>query len=179
MQIKYYVLLLCASLILVSCSATKPKSNKPSHRLNQITIKPNEETIKQNDALFKYYQQWLGTPYKLGGLTKEGVDCSGFVYNVYLDLYGITLPRRSSDMISAVLIIDSKDSLQRGDIVFFQNSKKRINHVGIYLQDKRFIHSSSSNGVIISSIEETYWKQHYRCGGRLKTKGINKIKQKD
>lgn len=160
MRIKYYYVLLFFSLLLGSCAT---KKQLPSQAVPIAT----ETKEYDNDVLTAYCNDWLGSPYKLGGVTKKGVDCSGFVYSTYKDLYDVTLPRRSAEMISAVEAINTKDSLQKGDILFFNNKAGKINHVGIYLENNRFIHSSSSRGIIISTLEETYWKQHYRCGGRL------------
>ncbi|MDR1846593.1 MAG: C40 family peptidase [Bacteroidales bacterium] len=163
MRIKYCYILFLSFFILGGCATKKQVQT-------DIVSNPNKKTEKINDALTDYCNEWLGSPYKFGGLSKKGVDCSGFVYSVYRDLYGVTLPRRSADMITAVSVVDSKDSLQRGDILFFHNGKGKINHVGIYLESNRFIHSSTSQGVIISTLNETYWQLHYHCGGHLSNK---------
>ena len=160
MKINYYCLLLLSLMFLSGCAT---KRQLPT----QIESEAVKEKEIESDALVTYCETWIGSPYKLGGTSKKGVDCSGFVYTAFKDLYEITLPRRSADMISVVKVIDSKDLLLKGDILFFNNKAGKINHVGIYLGDNRFVHSSSSQGVIISTLEETYWKNHYHCGGRL------------
>src|SRR5574344_37637 len=96
--IKY---ILCLSLIALACSCSLLRN------------KSNEE----NSDLTRYYKSWLGTKYLAGGTTKDGVDCSGFVQNVYKDVYGISLPRRSSDMETVVNPVDSRTDLREGDLV--------------------------------------------------------------
>ncbi len=133
----------------------------------------NKEAYKQSkaylnsidDRLCNYCLSWVGTPHMIGGTSKQGVDCSGFVQNVYKDLYNIQLPRRSADMEKVVQTID-KGRLKEGDLVFF--GKSSVNHVGIYLRDNNFIHTSTSKGVIVSSLEEKYWRQNFLHGGHHK-----------
>ena len=134
------------------------------------TEKPVKEkprgTHKVSD-LRAYCLDWLGTPHRMGGTTKQGVDCSGFVCNVYKEIYGISLPRRSQDMAKVCKIINNKNDLKEGDLVFFNNKKGgTINHVGIFFDKDKFIHTSSSKGVTIGRFAETYWAERFRCGGR-------------
>ena len=133
-------------------------------RVNALGI---ERGPSDNELLYNTIQKWMGTPYRYGGTTKEGVDCSAFVGNVYLSVYNIKLHRVADDMRRDVTLI-SRSELREGDIVFFTNSKKRVSHVGIYLKDGLFAHSSTSRGVIISRLDDTYWKEHFYKGGRVK-----------
>ncbi len=108
-------------------------------------------------------KEYLGIPYRRGGSTKKGMDCSGFARTVYDRLLGINLPSSSADQFHSQELqkIDTRE-LQTGDLVFFGSSKKkRISHVGIYLSDGQFIHASSSEGVIVSSLSDRYWKKRY------------------
>ena len=105
-------------------------------------------------------------PHVMGGMTKSGVDCSGFVYNVYKDVYGISLPRNSQDMETVVEPINDKSKLKEGDLVFFNGRSGKVNHVGIYIKDDTFVHTSTSRGVMISNLNEKYWANIYRRGGR-------------
>ena len=126
-------------------------------------------TSGDDKALYDVLMTWMGTPYKYGGTTHDGVDCSGFVGNVYQSRYGIKLHRTANDIQQDVTIID-RDDLQEGDILFFVNSHGKVSHVGIFLKDDVFVHSSTSNGVSLSRFESGYWSQHfYRCG-RVKGK---------
>lgn len=136
----------------------------------EVVVAPKEEKRIENkhkvSDLRAYCLDWLGTPHRMGGTTKQGVDCSGFVCNVYKEIYGITLPRRSQDMAKACKTISKKD-LEEGDLVFFNNKKGgSINHVGIFLDKDKFIHTSSSKGVTVGRLTETYWAERFRCGGR-------------
>ena len=105
----------------------------------------------------------------------RGVDCSGLTYNIYKKVYHKHLKRNSDDQRKENCRKVSKGKLQEGDLVFFHNGKNKrtATHVGIYLKDNRFIHASTSRGVIISSLNEDYYRKHwYRRvwmqGGRVK-----------
>ena len=101
---------------------------------------------------------WLGVPYRGGGNSKRGVDCSGLTSHLYKKVYHKKLKRNSDDQRTQDCHKVSKRNLREGDLVFFHNGrKKRIaSHVGIYLKDNKFIHASTSRGVIISSLNEDY-----------------------
>ena len=105
-------------------------------------------------------KEYLGIPYRRGGNSTRGFDCSGFARMVYDRLFGIELPHSSSDQFrsSDLQRIATRD-LQPGDLIFF--GKKRINHVGVYLSDGQFIHASSSQGVMVSSLDDRYWKKRF------------------
>lgn len=104
-------------------------------------------------------QQYLGAPYVYGGTTTRGFDCSGYTQKVFSDL-GIKLNRTSRDQFAQGTAV-SKSNLQAGDLVFFNTSGRGVSHVGIYIGNNKFIHSSTSKGVIISSLSERYWAPRY------------------
>ncbi|MDE7375256.1 MAG: C40 family peptidase [Muribaculaceae bacterium] len=107
---------------------------------------------------------WQGTPYKSGGTTRRGVDCSGFVMQTYVNSLGIKLPRTSAAQAKFCKKIKKKDMVP-GDLVFFNTSGKDVSHVGIYIGQDRFIHASSSKGVIVSHLDQEYWhKRLVQCG---------------
>ena len=123
-----------------------------------------ESSYNETDAIkvANTAKTYIGTPYRYGGITKKGIDCSGLVYNVYGTI-DIDLPRSSFAMSGVGEVID-KEEAQVGDLIFFKTlNRTRINHVGIISRIKDgiiyFIHSSSSRGVIESSLKETYYKQ--------------------
>lgn len=124
-----------------------------------------EDVRIQDTNLAQYYESWLGTPHQIGGISKQGVDCSGFVYNVYRDVYGIKLPRSAHEMSKVVTKIN-QTNLQEGDLVFFGKTRQKANHVGIYLKDNTFVHTSSSRGVIISSLDDKYWSKLFYLAAR-------------
>lgn len=123
---------------------------------------------KDNPKLYAAIDKWYGTPYQYGGCSTQGVDCSCFVGNIFKSVYGITLHRVASDIQQDVKLISRKE-LREGDIVFFTNSNGKVSHVGIYLKDDMFVHSSTSRGVVVSTLENNYWKQHFYKGGRHKS----------
>jgi len=121
----------------------------------------------QHEKLAASIGAYLDARYKYGGNDAKAIDCSGFVRAVFQEVYDIKLPRKAAEMYR----LGSKvwnGSLATGDLVFFSTAGWRsINHVGIYLSDNKFVYSSSSQGVTISSLEEEYWKRRYRGGRRL------------
>ena len=107
----------------------------------------------------------LGSPYKWGGTTTDGFDCSGFTMYVFQKA-GVKLPHQSkaqAEMGQAV----KKEDLQPGDLVFFNTSGQGISHVGIYLGDNVFIHSATDKGVIKSSLNEPYYAERYVTARRV------------
>ncbi|MDE6085443.1 MAG: C40 family peptidase [Muribaculaceae bacterium] len=123
---------------------------------------------KEAKALVKTARKWLGTPYKYGGDTRKGVDCSAMVMNVYNEALKIKLPRTTRTQREFATQV-KKGDLQPGDLVFFSPGVKgkNISHVGMYIGSDRFIHASSSRGVVVSSLEEKYYRDHYHSGGRV------------
>ena len=121
----------------------------------------------ENKDLYETVNSWLGVPYLYGGTDRNGIDCSAFVGVVYKTVYGVTLHRTANDILRDVSLI-SRSQLTEGDILFFTNSKGKVSHVGIYLKDNLFAHSSTSNGVSVSSLENSYWKKHFYKAGRVK-----------
>lgn len=121
-------------------------------------------TAGDDKALFEVLTTWMGVPYKYGGTTRSGVDCSAFVGAVYKERYKVTLHRTANDMQQDVTFV-GRNQLQQGDILFFTNSNGKVAHVGLYLKDATFVHASTSSGVILSRFDTGYWsKRLYRCG---------------
>lgn len=142
----------------------KKSSGKPSGTAGSAGIEMND---KDNPKLYAAIDSWFGTPYQYGGCSTEGIDCSCFVGEVFKSVYGVTLHRTASDIQKDVSDV-RRSNLREGDIVFFTNSNGKVSHVGIYLKDDMFVHSSTSNGVSISTLENNYWKSHFYKGGRHK-----------
>ena len=126
----------------------------------------NVESIS-NPALYEYISEWLGTPYRYSGGTKKGIDCSGLVCELYRSAYQTALTGTAKELYTKVNPI-KKDELIEGDLVFFKIRKSRVSHVGIYLGSNKFAHASTQRGVIISDLDEAYYKKYYYKGGRLK-----------
>ena len=113
-------------------------------------------------------RNWIGVPYRNGGTTKQGVDCSGLTSAIYKKVYRKNLERSSEDQRKKDCKKVKKRKLEEGDLVFFHNGrkKKRATHVGIYLKEDLFIHASTSRGVSIGNLNEDYWEKHWLSGGK-------------
>ncbi|OOF68253.1 NlpC/P60 family protein [Rodentibacter caecimuris] len=126
-------------------------------------IKTNRPTkVVTDQVLANIYRKWSGTRYRMGGTTKRGIDCSAFMQAIFLEAYGINLPRSTSEQRFLGKKI-AKYTLQKGDLVFFRKN----HHVGVYIGNNQFMHASSSQGVTISSLDEAYWLRTYTQSRRI------------
>lgn len=163
---KLYILLI-GLFSLAACNSTKNISYKSAEYKNKEIRERgktrSDKVAKEASSVLKEAHKFLGTPYKYGGTTKSGLDCSGLVINAF-DVAGIKMPRISRDQANEGKEIRLRD-VREGDLVFFKTSGSRISHVGIVENVKNgeifFIHSSTSKGVIVSSLEETYWNKRF------------------
>ncbi len=161
---KLFLLLVACGSMMVSCRSGKDVSD--GYRNQYFGIKVSKD---DNRALYKEVDGWIGVPYKYGGNSKRGVDCSGFVGNIYSIVYGVKLQRSSELIFKKNCKKIKKGKLEEGDLVFFKSGKKKkINHVGIYLKDNKFVHASASRGVMVSSLDEDYYKRNFMNAGRVK-----------
>lgn len=122
------------------------------------------ESLK-NLSLFGFIEDWFGTRYRLGGSTKKGIDCSALTGGLLMAVYGFAMPRTAKQQYHETEHI-KKEDLKEGDLVFF-NTHGGVSHVGLYLENNYFVHASSSQGVTISSLEDTYYAKRFICGGRV------------
>jgi len=121
----------------------------------------------QNIPLLQKIDEWWGTPYALGGNSKRGVDCSYFTLDVMNAIYNTNLKRTAAEQYEQSEKIDWSD-LKEGDLIFFKTDGSRsISHVGIYLTNNKFAHASTSQGVTISDLSETYWQKRLYSLGRV------------
>ena len=145
------------------------RSEKKLERLEDA-VEP-EANVRVAEKIVKHAKGFEGTRYKFGGTTKKGMDCSGLVYVSFLE-EGLSLPRTSRAMSLQGKRLYLKE-VSTGDLLFFETNKNKkvINHVGLVVQTDRdniyFIHSSTSRGVIISSLSETYWKDNFVMARRV------------
>ncbi len=109
--------------------------------------------------LYKQHDEWRGVKYRMGGMSKSGTDCSGFVKLTFASLFDLELPRSTHQQVKAGIDVNVAD-LQSGDLVFFKINK-RTQHVGIYLEESKFLHASTSRGVMVSSMTHPYWQSRY------------------
>lgn len=157
-----------------SCSSLK-KRKKQKEKLNaeqQVLLQKysahvQSDIASQHLALYQFIDAWWGVPHKIGGTEKTGVDCSGFVVRLFDDVYHKQVPRTTDDLFSTAVPIDTAQ-LNTGDLVFivFQGRKK-VSHVGVYLQEGRFVHASTSKGVRIDYMRDSYYKKQQFSGGRI------------
>ena len=120
-----------------------------------------------NIPLLQDVDYWWGTKYCMGGSTENCIDCSAFTQNVLLDVYALNIPRTAQQQYDSCMHI-STAALQQGDLVFFQTTgRKGISHVGVYMANNKFAHASVSNGVMISDLNDPYWKPKFRGAGRM------------
>lgn len=117
----------------------------------------------QNGRLYAFIDQWLGTPYKFGGLDKDGVDCSGLALLLEQQVYGINIPRVTSQQVT-VIKRKYEEDLKEGDLVFFDFDGKQFSHVGVYLQNGYIVHASSIKGVMIVPLHGAIYKYFSRAG---------------
>ena len=134
----------------------------------QLLFAAPPPNVSQRIAFVNNALSYLGTPYRYGGCSAKGMDCSGFVYRTGIDVLALQMPRRSDALAEYAKRITDEE-IQPGDLLFF-NTAGGISHVGIYIGAGKFIHSASDGphiGVIISSIQESYWKKTYRFAGSM------------
>lgn len=137
----------------------------------QTQIAPSAHSMDMNDQhdvqarLIQQYNTWYQAPYKMGGLSRNGVDCSGFTYLTFRDRLGYTIPRTTKSQVQIGVKV-ARDSLHIGDLVFFHTSIYS-DHVGIYLGDSNFLHASTSKGVMISTLNQEYWAERYWTARRV------------
>lgn len=121
----------------------------------------------KNKDLYRFITGWTGVRYKLGGLDKNGIDCSGFALILERDIYGLTLPRRSKDQANAIKKKD-KNNLNEGDLIFFAFGGKEVDHVGVYLNNDFFVHASTTRGVVVDDLRLPIYQQSIVKTGTLK-----------
>ena len=152
-------------------SAKKEPVSKTSTAAKTETAKKTTKQAKPASKptnLEKYAKEWLGAKYVYGAASKKKTDCSGYVMQVYKGFYNIALDHNAQRIYDDGRGYSIKRTkLQEGDLVFFGNFWK-ISHVGIYLKGNRFIHASTSKGVVITSMDDNYWSSRYKGARRFK-----------
>lgn len=159
---------------------TDPETRKPDikiadkHEQSSGSIKKTyaaklnvpESDIK-NEKLYQFIDDWYAVPYKYGGKDKKGIDCSGFTGVLCSTIYNKKVSPSSRAIYEETTRINTSD-LKEGDLVFFIINGKSVSHVGVYLQHNKFVHASTHKGVIISDLDEPYYKKYFYKAGRLK-----------
>ncbi len=130
-----------------------------------IIMDVNAENLS-NTALLQQIDDWWGTKYCHGGVNYSCIDCSAFTQMMLRDVYHVRIPRTAVEQYKLTRRV-KENELKEGDLVFFNTTSSGISHVGLYLTNDKFVHASSSNGVIISDLNEAYWKKRFSGGGRV------------
>ncbi len=160
-------------------------TTKPAITNNLSEIKTNNRELKHflstgygktlnigntsPDDIIKTARKYIGTPHRMGGTSLKGIDCSGLVMMAFAD-YGISLPHNSQEQARYGQVITDKYQLKPGDMVFFINTyktSKYITHAGICIGNNQFIHTSSSKGVMVTSLDNSWWKDKFIFGTRV------------
>ncbi len=167
-----FVLAGCMALLASSCSVSrevpdatpqKPLSREERNQYTQQLGIPISG--RENPELIREVALWVGTPYRYGGTSRTGVDCSGFIVTVSRNVYGRQLPRTTSGIANETRRVNRR-GLRDGDVVFFRTKGRKVSHAGIYLGNGYFAHASSSRGVVIDNLNADYWSRRFIRGGR-------------
>lgn len=144
--------------------SNRERSEKKEYYSKKFGLELNRES---NLKLYDAINGWIGVKYKFGACTKAGIDCSCLVNELYREAYSCNTPRDTKGLLDKIKKI-KKHKLKEGDLVFFKMEGRKIDHVGIYLSDKKFVHASTKHGVMISSLEEEHFKKAFKTAGRLR-----------
>jgi len=172
--------LFCLGLMILSCFYTSCKSKKiitdaskakvissGSIKERYASIMNVKEKDLDNEKLYRFIDSWIGVPYRNGGMDKRGVDCSGFTILLAKEIYNKPLSRTARSMAGNVKRKFEKD-LKEGDLVFFDFEGQKFSHVGIYLRNNKFVHASTSKGVIISDLKDPWYYKYFSRAGSVK-----------
>lgn len=163
-----FTLMLSAALLGLSGCANASLSTQAVTKSQILAEKKRQSVALSNPAndasqkVLSVYRNWAGTRYRLGGTTKAGIDCSAFVKTTMHGAFNLHLPRSTAEQKNVGREI-SKSALRPGDLVFFRQN----HHVGVYIGGGKFVHASSSRGVMTSSLSESYWARHYTQSRRV------------
>lgn len=171
---KIFLVLFSIAIFFTSCSAVNHvhghKTITTAGSLKSKNKDKKESLLTTN--ILSNAENYLGVPYKLGGMTSSGMDCSGLIVRVFGDNH-IKMPRRSIDQAKEGMHIHIKD-VRRGDLLFFAtiNGSSDVSHIGIVHMieqsgEIKFIHASTKRGVIISSLDENYWNKAFLFAKRV------------
>lgn len=161
--VKHAVLAVLVSFVLGGCASNQHLSPTPQH--SQYHPEESAPGSVKADKLWQVFERYQGAPYHYGGTTGRGFDCSGFITTAYRESLGQQLPRTTSLMLRHGEAV-SPGNIEPGDIVFFRIAGKE-QHAGIYMGDNRFIHASTSSGVIMSDLNGYYWRDRFSQARRF------------
>ncbi len=170
-----FLLVLLLTISITSCRTHKEttknsEKDKPTNSTKIKTIYAQllnvDEKKIENLKLFTFIDNWYGVPYKYGGKSKDGVDCSAFTTALLAFVYNKTIEGTAASIFYQCKPVP-KVKLTEGDLVFFKIENDNISHVGVYLQNNKFVHASTKKGVIIDDLDEPYYKKYFFKGGKF------------
>ena len=174
-SIVFLYLVIFTPLIYTSCKskniitdASKSKAiSSGSIKERYASLLNVKEKELDNEKLYRFIDNWMGVPYRSGGMDKKGVDCSGFTFLLEKEIYNRDLPRIARTMADKVKRKYEED-LKEGDLVFFNFDGQKFSHVGVYLHNNKFVHASTSKGVIISDLKDPWYYKYFSRAGSVK-----------
>lgn len=151
----------------ISETSANPERNGGPVMASFSAYEPGDspEIRERKSSLKAAYNDWKGVPYRLGGYSFKGVDCSAFMQIVYRDYLSSDLPRTTEEQLDHGRSVP-KDRLRTGDMVFFKTGRRTL-HVGVMVNEQEFMHASTSSGVMISGLQERYWQEVYLGARRV------------
>jgi len=162
-MVKKLLIILVASCVLSACSSKRYVVKSSTTAAAAADVMAN----LKNKSLYSFITNWAGVKYKLGGLDKNGIDCSGFALLLNKEIYGVQLPRRSRDQ-AEVIKNTNPGQLKEGDLIFFSFSGNEVDHVGVYLKDDYFVHASTNRGVVVDNIKIPVYQNALVKAGPIK-----------
>lgn len=136
-----------------------------SSRFRSLHTSPS--SFRQETAIRMAAESWLGVPYRLGGNSKKGIDCSGLAVQLYREVFHTSLPRSAKEQRTLGYAVHAP-YLKPGDLLFFRFKREEgIEHVGVYLGDGQFVHASQTRGVVIDRLDTPYYRKHLVVARRV------------
>jgi hypothetical protein len=174
-SIVYFYLVILLPLFYTSCKSKKIITDASKFKASSSgTIKERyayllnvKEKELDNEKLYRFIDNWIGVPYRIGGIDKKGVDCSGFIFLLEKEVFNKDLPRTARTMAEKIKRKYEQD-LEEGDLVFFDFDGQKFSHVGFYLHNNKFVHASTSKGVIISDLKDPWYYKYFTRAGSIK-----------
>jgi cell wall-associated NlpC family hydrolase len=168
-KVKYFLLFLLLSTACGSIQRSESKIDSAERKalLDKYSRLVGESISPKELPLYRFVDVWWGVPYRYGGTTRVGVDCSAFVQQLYREVYRKEVARSTTELYKQARKIP-KRKLKMGDLVFFDlTGSKKITHVGVYLQNGRFAHASTKKGVRIDYLGDPYYRKQKYIAARL------------
>ncbi len=148
-------------------------TGKKENTSEEMELKKPAEEIKaetnniSDKTLANFIRDWYGVTYRYGGSDKHGIDCSHFAARLYADVYKKTISGAANTIEPLTTLVKTED-MQVGDLVFFKIQQNKVSHVGVYIGNNKFAHASTKLGVIISDLNEAYYKKYFYKAGKIK-----------